>query len=106
MRDFGTTGSYEPRRLFDGLRRSRELKNDAELATFLEVGAGLISKVRHGRLPLSGALLIRIHEQTGISICALKQMIGDRRAHHRISDNKVVAQRREEKGKDAARTSG
>ena len=81
---------YQPQRLFDAICHMRGLKNDTELAKFLEVGRPLISKVRRGYLPLSGGLLLRIHEVTTFDIRWLKEMAGDRRKLQRASENKLV----------------
>lgn len=39
-------------------------KNDAALARFLEVAPPVISKIRHGRLPVGTELMIRVHDKT------------------------------------------
>lgn len=39
-------------------------KNDAALARFLDVEPPMISKIRHGRLPVGNELMIRIHDKT------------------------------------------
>jgi len=51
------------------------LKNDAALSRKLEVAPPVISKIRHGRLPVGASLLIRVHEITDISISDLKQVL-------------------------------
>ncbi|WP_425402740.1 hypothetical protein [Janthinobacterium psychrotolerans] len=48
------------------------LKNDAALSRALEVAPPVISKIRHGRLPVGATLLIRMHEVTDIAIRELK----------------------------------
>jgi hypothetical protein len=77
---------YDPGKFFDRLLGDLRLKNDAALARVLEVGPPVISKIRHGRLPVGSALLIRIHEVTGLSIADLRFLLGDRRSKYRISD--------------------
>lgn len=84
---------YQPHRLFDAICRIRGIRTDTALAEFFDVGRPLISKVRRGYLPLSGGLLLRIHEVTGFDIGWLKEMIGDRRQKQRASENKLVAAR-------------
>lgn len=84
---------YCPSRLFDAVRRIHDLKTDTALADFLEVGRPLISKVRRGYLPLSAALLLRIHEVTAFDIGWMKETIGDQRKKQRTSDNKLVVGR-------------
>lgn len=77
---------YNPDRLLDVLRENLRVKNDAALARMLEVAAPVISKIRHRRLPIGGALLIRMHEVAGLSITDLRFLMGDRRGKFRISD--------------------
>lgn len=48
------------------------LKNDTALAIALEVAPPVISKIRHGRLPIGATILIRMHEVTDIAIRELK----------------------------------
>ena len=49
-------------------------KNDAALARALEVAPPVISKIRHGRLPVGASLLIRMHEVFDVSIRELKRI--------------------------------
>lgn len=76
---------YQPSRLFDAICKHRALKTDSELARLLGIGNAQICKVRHGVQPLSGQLLLRIHEVTGIDISQLKVLMGDRRSKQRPS---------------------
>lgn len=77
---------YDPNRLLDTVRSKLNLKNDAALCRALEVSAPVISKVRHRRLPLGAALLIRLHEVSNISVRELRNMMGDRRRNYRASE--------------------
>ncbi|TCS38552.1 hypothetical protein EDC30_102291 [Paucimonas lemoignei] len=79
-------GGYQPNRLLDTLIKDLHLKNDAALCRTLQIGPPLISKIRHGRLPVSASILIRMHETTGRSIRELRQVLGDRRAKYRFGD--------------------
>lgn len=54
------------------LLAAMKLKTDAALAKAFETSAPFISKVRNGRTPISDALIIRAHEETGLSIRELK----------------------------------
>ena len=58
--------------LLDAVMTKLGLKNDAALARTLEVAPPVISKIRHGRLPVGATLLIRMHEVTDIAIRELK----------------------------------
>lgn len=60
--------------LLDAVMAKLGLKNDAALARTLEVAPPVISKIRHGRLPVGATLLIRMHEVTDIAIRELKSI--------------------------------
>lgn len=77
---------YDPNRLLDILRENLRVKNDAALSRTLQVAPPVISKIRHRRLPVGAALLIRMHEVTGLTIIDLRYLMGDRRSKFRISD--------------------
>jgi Spy/CpxP family protein refolding chaperone len=85
--DEGT--EYMPSRLFDLICKQHELKTDRELAHLLGIGSPQTCRVRHRLQPLSGQLLIRIHEVTGMQIQQLKVLMGDRRSQHRTSRAKL-----------------
>lgn len=86
MSDMELQDGYQPNRLLDTLIKEMHLKNDAALCRTLQIGPPLISKIRHGRLPVSASILIRMHETTGRSIRELRQVLGDRRAKYRFGD--------------------
>ncbi|HEX7643170.1 MAG TPA: hypothetical protein VF472_13275 [Burkholderiaceae bacterium] len=75
---------YDPNRLLDALINTLELKNDAALSRVLAVEAPVISKIRHGKLPIGGILLIRMHDASGLSIKELRALMGDRREKFRM----------------------
>ena len=77
---------YDPDRLLDTLIELMQLKNDAALARMLEVAPPVISKIRHRRLPVGASLLIRMHEESGLTIGDLRYLMGDRRKKYRLSD--------------------
>ncbi len=52
-----------------------ELKNDAALSRALELAPPVISKIRHGRLPVGATLLISAHEESGLSIKEMKAIL-------------------------------
>lgn len=79
--------SYDPNRLLDSLIERLHLKNDAALCRLLEVSPPVISKIRHKRLPVGASMLIRMHEETGLSVRELRDLMGDRRKDYRFSDN-------------------
>ena len=59
--------AYDPNNLITSLIRKLKLKNDAALSRALEVEPPLISKIRHGRLPVGASMLIRMHEVSDLS---------------------------------------
>lgn len=78
-------GDYDPGRLLDVLRQHYQLGSDAELARFLDVTRPQISKLRHGAMEMSGPILLRMHEVTGIQIGTLRSHAGDRRKTFRVA---------------------
>jgi len=79
-------GQYQPGKLLDSLIVTLGLKNDAALSRALAVGAPVLSKIRRRRTPVSGAILLRMHEETDISIRELRKLMGDRRGKYRASE--------------------
>lgn len=62
--------------MLDSLIATMQLKNDAALARRLEVAPPVVSKLRHGTLPVGASILISAHEESGISIADLKALAG------------------------------
>jgi antitoxin HigA-1 len=77
---------YNPNKLLNELIVRLRLRNDAALCRTLQVAPPLISKVRHKRAPLSASVLIRMHEESGLSIRDLRRLMGDRRQKYRVGD--------------------
>lgn len=84
--DFAQVSNYDPNMLLDQLLEHLSLKNDAALSRVLEVAPPVISKIRHGKLPVGASLLLRMHEVSGMSIRDLRSLMGDRRSRFRMSD--------------------
>jgi hypothetical protein len=78
-------GAYNPGRLLDALAERLSAKNDAALSRALEVAPPVLSKIRHGRLPVGATILLRMHEASGIPIRELRDLMGDRRGRMRMS---------------------
>ncbi|MGO4381922.1 hypothetical protein [Pseudoduganella sp. RAF53_2] len=70
---------YDPNRLLDFLIEHMKLKNDAALARALAIMPPMISKVRSRRAAISPALLVVMHEASGVTIEKLREEMGDRR---------------------------
>lgn len=62
-------------KLLDAVIDKLGLKNDAALCRVIEVPPPVVSKLRHGRLPIGPSLLIRLHEETGWSTRKLKSFL-------------------------------
>jgi hypothetical protein len=77
---------YDPNQLLNTFMMRLRLRNDAALSRKLEVDPAIISKVRHRRIPLGASVLIRMHEESGLSIRDLRTLMGDRRQHYRADD--------------------
>jgi hypothetical protein len=77
--------TYDPNKLLDALIEKLGLKNDAALSRILDVAPPVISKVRHRRLSVGASLLIRMHEESGLSVKELRVLMGDQRVKFRIN---------------------
>lgn len=71
--------TYDPNKLVDALITRMKLKNDAALSRALEVAPPVISKIRHRRLAVGAALLLRMHEVSELSAKDLRELMGDTR---------------------------
>ncbi len=80
-----TQAAYDPDRLFDTLRQRLQLHSDKALAKLLQIAPPLLARLRQSGVPVSGSLLMRIHDATGIAIDELRRVLGDRRQRLRLS---------------------
>ena len=60
----------------DHILTELRLKNDAALARLMEVAPPVVSKMRHGRIPVGCSYIIRWHEMTGWPISYIKECLG------------------------------
>jgi len=81
-----------PNALLDHLVKHLKLKNDAALSRLLEVQPPVVSKLRHGRLPVGPTMLIKMHEVSDIEIRELRRLMGDRRKHFRMPEKAEAAE--------------
>lgn len=72
-----TAATYNPNRLLDALRGKLELNNDAALARVLDVSPPTLSKIRHLRTVVSPALMIRMHDVTGMTLGEIRDLMGE-----------------------------
>ena len=76
LKDKNNSRGYDQSRLLDALLNLKALKNDAALCRLLKLPAPLISKVRHGRIKISGEVMIRIHETFGMTFIEMRALLG------------------------------
>ena len=69
---------YNPGVMLNAVLDQLGLKNDAALCRSLKIAPPVISKVRNHRLPVGAALLIRLHEISGLTIQDLRWLMGDK----------------------------
>lgn len=74
--DFMNAPGYNPGNLLDGLCNFLKLRNDAQLARALGVGAPVISKIRKRSYAVTHRLMIHMHDLTGISLDDIRAMGG------------------------------
>jgi hypothetical protein len=83
---------YDPNKLLNALIKHLALRSDAALAKKLGISSLIISKIRQLTQPVSGTLLILIHEKTGFSLSELRRFMGDRRQKSRIKGAQLSCQ--------------
>jgi hypothetical protein len=83
---------YDPNKLLNALIKHLALRSDAALAKKLGISSLIISKIRQLIQPVSGTLLILIHEKTGFSFSELRRFMGDRRQKLRIKGAQLSCQ--------------
>jgi plasmid maintenance system antidote protein VapI len=64
-----------PNHFLDSILIIMRLKNDAALSRAVNVAAPALSKLRHGRLPVTAALLLKLHDYTGLTIAELRKLL-------------------------------
>jgi hypothetical protein len=64
--------------LLNVMLKKLHLKTDASLAKVMGVAPPVISKMRHGKLPVGASFLITAEERTGMSIRKMKEMLDQR----------------------------
>jgi antitoxin HigA-1 len=77
--------SYDPARLFDTVRQRLQLHSDKALAKALQIAPPLLARLRERVLPVSGSLLLRIQDVSGIAVAELQRVLGDRRRRMRLA---------------------
>ena len=70
-----TKATPNANQLLDAVIAKMGLKSDAALSRVLGVAPPVISKLRHGSFPIGATVLLRMHEESGISIKELKSYL-------------------------------
>jgi hypothetical protein len=78
-------GAYDPEHLLDTILDRLGLHSDTALAETLKASPSFIHDIRCKRRPVDAAMLIWVHELTGIYIGGLRNILGDRRRELRPS---------------------
>lgn len=58
------------------MRRMVGAKNDAVLSRMLGVAPPVISKIKHGVLPIGAQLIVSLHEETELGTKEIKERLG------------------------------
>ena len=80
-----SSAGYDPNRLLDALIHKLRLKNDAALSRALDVNPPVLSKIRHGTLPVGASLIIRMQDVSNFSLKKVRALMGDRRERFRVA---------------------
>jgi hypothetical protein len=88
------TRTYNPSRLLDFLAVRLDLHSENALSKALSLSSGLLQDIRAMRQPIAGGRLLCMQEVSGLSIDALRHLMGDRRRTCRmpmlITDNRIA----------------
>ncbi|MFZ6848005.1 helix-turn-helix domain-containing protein [Undibacterium sp. RuRC25W] len=71
--------NYDPNALVNSVIYMLELKNDFHLSKVLGVSPSTIARIRCFQLLVSASMLVRLHQETGLSIKELRALMGDER---------------------------
>lgn len=63
-----------PANFIDQLQERLDVRNDAQLARYLRLQPPQISKLRHGILPLTAEIILRIHEAAEIPVAEIRSL--------------------------------
>lgn len=75
---------YRPGALLNALRAQLALASDAALAKALGVEPVLVGRLRTCDTPLSGILLLSMHQVSGMTVARMRTLAGDRRRRLRM----------------------
>jgi transcriptional regulator with XRE-family HTH domain len=64
--------------LIDYLLNCLKLKTDAQLARAIGIPHPIVSRLRHGKIPVSAGILLKLHDTTGLTVDELRNHIVSR----------------------------
>lgn len=85
---------YDPDRLLNTVSEKLKVPSDAALARELNIARRLVSAIRSRQTPVTGSLLLWMHQATGMHIAELRALMGDRRKRLRCARGWRTAQPR------------
>ena len=65
----------DPNHFLDSIIKLMQLKNDASLARAINVSPPVLSKLRHGRVPITASFILRMYDYTSLSIEELRVLL-------------------------------
>lgn len=80
-------GTYDPCHFLDSVLDHMRLEDDAALASVMNVAPTAVDDIRHRRKPVEAAMIVRIHELTGLDVDWLRNALGDRRKSWRLEED-------------------
>lgn len=63
--------------LLDTLMKNHKLKDDSELAAFLEVSPSTISRLRQGKQRFNGDMILQVYDMTFLEIEEIRNLLKD-----------------------------
>lgn len=63
-------------KLFDPIINEQGLKSDAALTRLIDLGAPVISKIRHGNQAIWSATILRVNEKLAMAVGRIRELIG------------------------------
>jgi len=76
---------YDPNKLLNFVGKNLQVHGDVALAEKLDVSLQVLRNIRKSKVPVAGWLLLRMQEETQISVEQLRDLLGDRREKIRVS---------------------
>lgn len=64
-------------KLLDTIKTEENLKSDAALARLLDVQPPVISKIRKGEAKVGPTMILKIYDETGMSVNRIRKLIAD-----------------------------